>query len=120
MGIVRTGEVSKVNYKKGLVQVMYADLDNKVTDEMPCLSRGETTLPSVGDTVAVVHMDNGIEDGICLGKIFTETQTPTYQEKGEFYKELGKGASISTQDGKITFTDTSGSITLEEIIERRG
>ena len=64
-GQMRIGEVSAINKEKGLVQVVYDDID-VVTGWLNCLESGWPVY--VGDIVAVVHKD-GYEEGVCLGRI---------------------------------------------------
>lgn len=72
--MVRIGEVSKVNMSDGTVQVYYDDRDDEVTGDLTCLEAAGTL--KVGDIVAVIHMDTGTEEGICLGRIYNEDNPP--------------------------------------------
>lgn len=114
-GIVRVGQVSRINYDFGMVAVTYPDREDCVTQELPCLAAGEFNMPAVGDCVAVIHLSSGTEGGICLGTITSEKQMPKVNGKGNFYKKLG-AASMQTVAGSLSFSDASGSISIAEIL----
>lgn len=91
--VIRIGEVSAIDYKKGMVSVIYEDQDKSVTDMFPCLSLDdEYKMPSVGDDVVVLHFPNGMNAGICLGKYWNEDNRSAETGKNVFRKELGRQA----------------------------
>ena len=114
-GLIRIGKVSRVNYKEGKVAVGYPDKSDSVSAEMPCLSAGEYNMPAVGDMVAVIYVSSG--KGICLGTI-TDGQLTETTGKGNYYKKMGD-AHMQTKDGYLSFTDCSGSISIQEILSMK-
>ena len=65
--IFRVGKVSSIDYAAGLVRVVYPDKDNSVTAPLPMLCT-EYNMPKVGDPVMVLHLSNGTEAGLVLGR----------------------------------------------------
>lgn len=53
MEAIRVGQVSSINYKEGMIKILYKDRDNAVTDELPVISfNDEYKMPQVGDYVS--------------------------------------------------------------------
>ncbi len=100
--IIRIGKVSDVDYENGLVQVAYLDRDNNVTAPMPMLS-DKYFMPDIGDQVIVLHLSNGAEAGLVLGRYYTDKNLPKESGKGLFFMALDRaGASfIKGIDGTI-------------------
>lgn len=74
--IFRVGKVSSIDYAAGLVRVVYPDKDNSVTAPLPMLCT-EYNMPKVGDPVMVLHLSNGTEAGLVLGRYWSgNNQTP--------------------------------------------
>lgn len=117
-GLIRTGKISSVNYKSGMVTVTYPDKADSVTAEIPCLTAGEYNMPLVGEQVAVIHLSTGTEDGICLGAVSSENQKPEVTGKGNFHKKLGT-AEMQTINGKLSFSDSTGTVSIEDILEMK-
>lgn len=87
--IIRTGEVSSIDFKNGMIKVTYPDRDNDVTDSIPYLSlNGEYKMPNEGDMVVVLHLSNGSSFGIALGTFWSDGNKPYKTGKGLYRKEL--------------------------------
>ncbi len=101
--IIRIGKVSDVDYEKGLIRVAYLDRDNNVTAPMPMLS-DKYFMPEVGDQVIALHLSNGTEAGLVLGRYYTEKNLPKESGKGVFFMTLDRsGVSfIKCADGTVT------------------
>jgi len=85
------------------VAVNYPDL-GITTDELPVLSFGGLRQKfEKGDAVVVVHLSNDHSSGIILGT---------------YYAEDAPGAEIAVNGGSMTLSDSSGSISLAEIIAK--
>lgn len=125
---VRVGKVSAVDYEKGLVNVVYPDRDNSVTVAIPMLSH-RYFMPDVGDQILVLHLSNGAEAGVALGRYFNDKNPPKESGKGIFRVDFDrdgtaylrcesqavtiKGSTVKV-DGSLTVTGSvtvSGSIT---------
>lgn len=125
--IIRIGKVSSIDYASGMIQVLYPDLDNCVTDKLPVLSlNGEYKMPSVGQDVLVAHLSNGMAAGVVLGPYWNNSNTPLEGGAGLYRKELGSAqgeaffryseGTFSINAASIIFSSDSGSISLAEII----
>ncbi len=113
--LTRIGKVTNVYPSKGKVKVQYEDLGN-TSIELPMMTfNGEYSMPSVGDMVLVLHMENGSSKGFVLGTYYGDNNKP--KASSGYRKDLGGGAYIASKNGDITFGCSSGSITLSEIIK---
>ena len=119
---IRVGNVSKVDYQKGMIEATYPDLDDSVTDLFPVFSfTDEYKMPKVGDEILVLHLSNGESAGIVLGRYWNEDNEPPAYGKNVFRKELGESfgeAYIQYKNGNITFHDPGGTSTLDSILKR--
>lgn len=101
----RIGFVSTYNAEKGTASVYYPDRCHEVTAELPVfMPCGLVQMLEKGDMVLVLHLTNGSEAGIVLGKYIAETSSPR--------------AAITVSGDQILFRDRSGSISLGEIIAK--
>ena len=79
--ISRIGTVSKLDKKNGMISVLYEDRNGEVTQFLPFLSfNDEYKMPKIGDKVFVMHLSNGMEMAVVLGKYWNEANNPVYQE----------------------------------------
>lgn len=119
---VRLGLVSSVNYKTGMIKVTYPEYDNSVTDSFPCFAFGdEYKMPGIGEEVLVLHLSNGSEAGVVMGKYWNVDNRPPAAGKSLFHKELGAAfgeAYMECLDGRILFHDQDVDITLSDIVKR--
>lgn len=102
--IFRAGKVSSIDYAAGTVRVVYPDKDNSVTSPLPMLC-SEYNMPQVGDLVLVLHLPNGTEAGLVLGRCWTDSNRPPEGAAGLFRKDLSRTpgeAMIRYQAGVLT------------------
>lgn len=101
---IRVGKVSSIDYAAGMVRVVYHDKDDDVTRMIPLLS-SEYHMPAVGDQVLVLHLSNGTEAGVILGRPWSEKNKPAEGSAGLYRKDLARTpgeAMIRYKDGKMT------------------
>lgn len=99
----RIGFISSFDSATGMAAVYYPDRCHEVTDELPVyMPCGLIQSFQKGDAVLVLHLSNGSEAGIVMGKY---TQEPAR-------------AGIIVSGDMMTFQDSSGVITLREIIAK--
>ncbi len=101
---IRQGKVSAVNYATGMVRVVYHDKDDSVTREIPMLSN-EYNMPAPGDMVLVLHLSNGTEAGVVLGRPWSGSTKPPEGAAGLYRKDLARTpgeAMIRYLDGTLT------------------
>lgn len=84
---IRVGKVSSIDYPSGMIRVVYHDKDNDVTRPIPLFS-SEYAMPPVGALVAVVHLSNGAEAGVVLGRPWSAKLTPPEGFKGLYRKDF--------------------------------
>lgn len=105
--LVRIGQVNSVDESKGTVQVLFQDKDDIVTDDLPLLSF-EYDIPPVGSQVLCVFLGNGLEQGFCLGRFYSQQLLTPVSNKDIYFKKLDDGVYIkynrNTKDMEIVNT----------------
>jgi len=102
---IRIGLVSSYDEETGTASIYYPDRCDEVTDNLPVFAPfGMLQKLHKGDFVIALHLSNGSEAGVVLG---------CYSSDGDV-----TAARITTTGESITFEDSSGTITLREIIEK--
>lgn len=86
---IRVGKVSSIDYASGMVRVAYHEKDDSVTRLFPLLS-DEYKMPEVGDQVLVLHLSNGTEAGVVMGRPWSQKNKPMEGLEGLFRKEFGR------------------------------
>ena len=84
---IRVGKVSSIDYPSGMIRVVYHDKDDDVTRPIPLFS-SEYAMPPVGALVAVVHLSNGAEAGVVLGRPWSDKLTPPEGFEGLYRKDF--------------------------------
>lgn len=98
MDNIRIGTVGTVNYQKAMVSVVYTDMNDLATAELPYFSfTGEYKMPKVGEQVLVLHLSNGESFGVVLGGFYSEEDLPKETGEGLFYKQLTDSIAIKAQ-----------------------
>lgn len=98
MDNIRIGTVGTVNYQKAMVSVVYTDMNDLATAELPYFSfTGEYKMPKVGEQVLVLHLSNGESFGVVLGGFYSEEDFPKETGEGLFYKQLTDSIAIKAQ-----------------------
>ena len=124
---MRKGKISDVDYKNGMVTVIYLDGPGGVTDMLPYLNIGdEYKMPKIGDTVVVARSSIGKD--IVLGKIWNRGNKPEVYGEGKYHKRLSESATIyasdkdnmKIKDKDIIFETDKGQITVNEILRLHG
>lgn len=110
--IIRIGKVSAVDLAKGLVAVTYADRDSSVTAKLPMLS-SRYFMPEPGDQVLVIHLSNGTEAGVVIGRFYSDKNLPKQTGAGLFRIDLDRdGTAYLRHDGGIV-TIKGGTIIID-------
>jgi phage baseplate assembly protein gpV len=96
------------------VRVVYPDKDNSVTAPLPMLCT-EYNMPKVGDPVMVLHLSNGTEAGLVLGRYWSGNHKPPEGAEGLFRKDLGRtpGEAVIRYDGSTLTIQCAGAIHIE-------
>ena len=98
--IIRTGIVTRVDEKTGMVSVTYPDMDDDTTGLFPVLSlTDEYKMPRVGDEVAVAHLSGNQTEGVVLGKYWYSGNMPASPGKDISRKELAHEAGKAFLQG---------------------
>lgn len=115
---IRIGKVSSIDYTNGMIKVVYPDLDNSVTDDLPYLTfNNEYQMPCINDDVLVVHLSNGQAAGICAGTYWNVQNVPRASGKGvyrkEFNSESPNEAYLECESGIMTLHSRDLSLLLD-------
>ena len=84
---IRLGKVSSIDYPSGMIRVVYHEKDDDVTRLIPLLA-SEYAMPPVGAQVAVLHLSNGTEAGVVLGRPWSNKLTPPEGFEGLYRKDF--------------------------------
>ena len=88
---IRLGKISAIDYPTGMVRVAYHEKDDAVTALVPLIS-SEYFMPEIGDQVLVLHLSNGTEAGVVLGRPWSEKNKPPEGAAGLYRKDLARAA----------------------------
>lgn len=108
MDEIRMGKISSINYTDGTARVTYADRNGSVTREIPFLSF-EYNMPAIGDMVLVVHLSNGAEAGVILGRAWSDKNKPPEGDDGLYRKDLCKTAGKAM----VRYDDKTGVLRIK-------
>ena len=111
---IRVGKVSSIDHAAGTVRVVYHDRDDNVTADLPLLS-DEYHMPAVGDLVLVLHLSNGAEAGVVLGRYWSGNNKPPEGAEGLYRKDLGRapGEAMIRYDGSTLTIKCAGAINIQ-------
>jgi phage baseplate assembly protein gpV len=101
---IRLGKVSAIDYATGMVRVVYHEKHDSVTRLIPLISN-EYEMPEVEDQVLVLHLSNGTEAGVVIGRPWSEKNKPPEGAAGLYRKEMARTpgeAMIRYKDGTLT------------------
>ena len=112
--IAKGGDTISIDYAAGLVRVAYHDKDDSVTAPLPMLCT-EYNMPQVGDPVMVLHLSNGTEAGLVLGRYWSNNNKPPEGAAGLFRKDLDRtpGKAMIRYDGSTLTIKCAGAINIE-------
>ncbi|MHB0881680.1 phage baseplate assembly protein V [Paenibacillus sp. SEL1] len=103
----RIGVVSSVDTETGKVRVIFPDMDDMVSPELPLLTTGtgwglSNAMPEPGDNVVCIFLGNGKPDGVCLGALYDGSyDMPADQSQRGIYFEDGSYAYFDRNTGSI-------------------
>ncbi len=103
---IRLGKVSAVDYATGMVRVVYHEKDDSVTRLIPLISN-EYEMPQVEDQVLVLHLSNGAEAGVVMGRPWSEKNKPPEGAAGLYRKDMAR------TPGEAMIRYKSGTLTLK-------
>lgn len=89
--IFRIGKVSSIDYKTGMINVVYTDKDNATTTKFPYANfNNEYCMPKIGEQVIVAHLSNGTSRGVVLGTMWNKKNIPAENGKQLYRKDFSK------------------------------
>lgn len=111
---IRVGKISAIDYAAGMVEVVYHEKDDEVTDMIPLFSF-EYKMPKIGDQVMVFHLSNGSEAGVVAGSPWSEKNKPPEGAPGLYRKDMGgtPGEAMIRYDGKTLTIKCAGDLVIE-------
>lgn len=129
---IRLGKISAIDYAAGMARVVYHEKDDCVTRLIPFIS-DEYMMPEAEDQVLVVHLSNGTEAGVVLGRLWSGKNIPPESGRGLYRKDLSRipgEAMIRYKDGVLTLKapkividgdlEVAGNLTVTGTISRKG
>ena len=107
--IVRIGKVSVSDPAKATVNVVFSDMDNMVSTNLPIifpqgLKNKAYAIPDIGENVLCIFLEQGLGDGFCVGCFYTESEVPpvTEQDKVHYAFEDGTFMEYDRKEHKLT------------------
>ena len=97
--MVRIGKVSSVNIEKARVQVVFEDIDNMVSVDLPLLfpqglKNKFYAVPDIDENVVCLFIEQGLSDGYCLGSFYTDLVLPPVSNQDKVHLVFEDGTSI--------------------------
>jgi len=102
---IRVGHVSSVDETNCTVRVVFPDASNMVSGPLqmivPFTQKNHAYwLPDINEQVYCLLMGNGIEQGICLGAVYSADHQVICKNKDRYYVEFEGGAHILVDRAK--------------------
>lgn len=96
---IRIGHVSSIDETNCTVRVVFPDASNIVSGPlqmvMPFTQKNHSFwLPDIDEQVYCLLMGNGIEQGVCLGAVYSTDHQVICKNKDRYYIEFDGGAHI--------------------------
>lgn len=95
--LMRVGKVTNIYNSTGKVKVVYEDENNTSRPLSMLTMNDEYSMPTVGDRVVTVHMENGSSKGFVLGTYYGGGTQP--KASGGYRKDFGSGAYAICNSG---------------------
>ena len=97
--ILRIGKVSSTNPKTATVKVVFSDMDNMVSHDLPLLfpqglKNKVYAMPDVGENVVCLFIEQGVGDGYCIGCFYTDTEIPPVTDQNKVHYAFEDGTWI--------------------------
>lgn len=94
---VRIGKVTNTYPSQGKIKVLYEDEGN-TSLPLPMLTMNrEYSMPSVGERVVTLHMENGTSKGVVIGSYYGGGMQP--KTNTGYRKDFGDGAYAASSEG---------------------
>lgn len=101
--MVRVGRISSINPGEGTARVIFPDMDDNVSDDLPVLRNGSQVLktyymPDIDEQVVCLMVPNisgkGSNDGFIIGSFFNEVDRPVKTGATVYRIDFGDGSFI--------------------------
>lgn len=120
--MVRVGRISSINTSKMTARVIFPDMDDDVSDDLPILNTGSQTakvywMPDIDEQVLCLMIPNvsgkGSNDGFILGSFFNDVDAPVKTGATVRRIDFGDGSYIEhdRSSGNLNIVAT-GNITI--------
>lgn len=100
MAYTRVGKVTKIYPGEGRVKVTFEDSGSSSLPLAMLTMNKEYSMPSVGDRVVTLHMDNGTSKGFVLGTYYGGGMQP--RASSGYRKDFSSGAYATCSGGAYT------------------
>lgn len=105
---MRVGKVTQIFPNTGKIQVLYEDEGNASLQLSMITMNQEYSMPTVGDRVLTMHMENGSSKGFVLGTYYGGGMQP--RANSGYRKDFGGNAYVICKSGAYRLS--AGSVTL--------
>lgn len=108
--------ISKINYEKGMADIVIEEHENQVVNDVPFLA-GYYEMPKVKERVAVLleYTQGDIDKGVILGPIYSAEKEPNKSGKGIFEKRFQDGTNIVYDESSKTMEISAKCVKVKEL-----
>ncbi|WP_198468971.1 phage baseplate assembly protein V [Acetomicrobium sp. S15 = DSM 107314] len=114
--MIRIGIVSSIDAEKGTARVIFDDLDNLVSYNLPILFPATLKnkayhMLDIGEHVVCAFLDNGLEKGVILGAIYSGPDAVPIADSNIWHLSIPGGAAIEINRAthELVIVDSFGS-----------
>jgi len=118
--MIRVGLVTSTEPETGMVRVQFQDADGMVSYPFPVLQRKtlkdqDYHMPDVGEHVTCVCLGYGLEQGVCLGAIYSKGDTPPVADQDKRHVEFQDGTwfQYDRKNHRLSGEIASGEVRLK-------
>lgn len=117
--LIRIGIVTNSVPERGTVRVKLVDVDDQVSYELPIIFRKtmkdkDYWMPDIGEHVVCLFSGQGMEQGVVLGAIYSQSDEVPVSSINKFYKKFEDGTTIEYDRAEHKLTaDIKGSVDIK-------
>lgn len=107
--IVRVGKVSSIQPEKCTARVVFEDLDDLTSYELPIIVRGsletkEYWMPKPDEQVVCLFLPSGNAQGFIIGSFYSQKDTPPVQDPNKRHLSFSDGTCLEYDQKTSTLT----------------
>ena len=101
--LIKIGTVESINYKNGTARLLYEELDNSLSFDLPIIAN-EYNMPNVGDQVVAIFLSQDNLQGFIVGRPFSDDNMPSNGKENIIRKDYDEDNFIEYDKNTETLT----------------